>query len=147
MLRTLLALSALLGFSVVASPSAPDEDAVRDLAQTWIDTWNAHDAEANLDLFADGALQAWPDGREVPLVDRAAFLEQTRQFHAYAADFRLNVTLGEIRVGEGAAVVFVTGTRHAPDQPDMPLHILLAMEEGAEGWRITANHTMALLTP
>ena len=147
MSRILLALSlvaVLAGFALVSDAPPADEADARALAREWIDTWNAHDVEAHIALLADGALLAWPGGQQVVVDDRAAVTVGARQFHAYAAEFRLDVAPTRVRVSDGTALVFVEGARSAPGQPDLPVHTLLAMEETPAGWRITAEHTMAI---
>lgn len=135
------AVALLAGFAL--RPAADEADA-RALAQQWVETWNAHDAAANVALFADGALFAWPDGGQAVLSDRAAFLEGAVQFHAAAAGARIDGAPTEVRMGDGSAVVFVEGSGVFPGRGEAPVHVLLAMEETPAGWRITAEHTMTL---
>jgi uncharacterized protein (TIGR02246 family) len=139
-LLPLAALALLVGFAL--RPAVTEADA-RALAEAWVTANTDHDADAMMELLADGALFAWPDGEEAVLSDRAAFREGLTQYFANTPAQHFNATVDQVRLGRGTALVVLTGTATVAEGVTLPVHTLLAMEETADGLRITAEHTLS----
>ena len=148
MTRSFFLLLALIALTTSAftPPRTNDEEAVRAVIDQMITAFNAHDADAQAALYADGAQFFWGEGDIVTLDDRAGFLAQGRQWHAQVAALRL-VPDGAPAIrflDDDTATAFIAGTMTEHERPVGHVHVLLVLRKAASGWQIVAEHQAML---
>ncbi|GAC1394110.1 MAG: nuclear transport factor 2 family protein [Polyangiales bacterium] len=107
--------------------------ALLDLARAWMRAFNAHDVDALVALYADGATHTSPKIRALhpdtggKLVGKAALGAWWRDANARLPNLRYeeSALTADASTGAGPAAgdgrVFVEYVRHAPNEPPMPV--------------------------
>ncbi len=114
--------------AMTASPKSRNEE----IARAWLAAFNAWDVDALVALYAEDATHTSPKIRALhpdtggKLVGRAAMSAWWRESNARLPGLRYALTA--LTANEDR--VFVEYTRHAPNQPDMPVAEVFDIRDG-----------------